>query len=129
MSGLPQIDSWREPDEAFQFEWARQVLSDALERTRLACHQEDQAAHWEAFELKVLRAIRNGAQPSNEQVATETGIDVAKVSQRVQTVKRKLQASVRQVLYESVRNQDELDAEYLLVLERLCAVRVPRDAE
>lgn len=40
-----------------------------------------------------------------------------------------LQACVKQSLYESVRNQDELDAEYVLVFERLGTVRATRDAQ
>ncbi len=125
VSSLPQIAIGRDPDETFHIEWARQILSEALKRTRLECLQENQVAHWEAFELKVLVPIRNKTQPTNAYVATETGLNPDTVSQRVQTVKRKLQACIKAVLNESVSNANELEEEYLLVLERLVTVGPP----
>lgn len=121
LSTLPHVEPGRDPHDAFQLEWARQILSDALERTHLSCIQEDQAIHWQAFELKVLGPIRSGTQPSNAQIAAETGIDQGDVSQRVQTVKRKLQAAIKDVLNESVSDAGQLEDEYRLVLERLGA--------
>lgn len=112
LTSIPNDDHSRDPDVAFQREWSRRVMNEALVRTRLECYNADQETHWLAFELRVLAQLRGGAALSNEEVASQIGIEPEVVSPRVQTVKRKLKAMTRQIVLETISDPEMLDNEH-----------------
>ena len=108
-----------DPEDAFHLEWSRQIMNEALEKVRQVCLAADQGAHWRAFELKVLGPIRGGAEMTNEQIAAETGLEAEAISQRVQTVKRKMQGILREILLASVGDERDIEVEFEKVLQSL----------
>lgn len=111
-----------DPADAYDRQWAKAVLTIALERVRSDCGRERLEAHWIAFERRVLvPGAQGGAPPSLESLAEEMGLGSAdRVASMIFTVKRKLRSAIRQAVAETVSTPHDLDAEVAAVRRALC---------
>ncbi len=111
-----------EPADAYDRQWAKAVLTVALERVRRECGAEGLAAHWHAFERRVLAPeMRGGDAPSLDALAQEVGAGGADaVAGMIFTVKRRLRTAIRQAVAETITTTCDLDAELAALRGALC---------
>lgn len=107
------IDDAATPDQAFDLEWARQVLGDAAGRMRRQCARSGRADVWAVFEARVLLPTLTGAEPvPNEKLARDLGFgSAADVSNRLVTAKRMFARLLREVVGEYASGGEEVEEE------------------
>lgn len=98
----------------FERRWMLSALDEALDRARVHYTGLGKCAHWEAFEQRVLAPARSGvSSPSNESLARDLGFATpADVSAAIQVVKKRVIALLREVIAESLSEEEELDREF-----------------
>ena len=111
-------DPGLDPDTAFNRQWASSILQMAIERVREDCQKRSMQNHWTAFELRVLRpAIGLTKPPAIEQIKDIVSAkDTQQVSHMIQSVKRKMESAVREIVASTLENQSELEQETSSVL-------------
>lgn len=122
-ANFPQLDqaalenaepeSHADPSIAYDRQWARTVMTIALERVRADCVRQGLDAHWNAFEHRVLTPeMRGDSRPPLEDVARQLALESADVAAgMIFTVKRKLRTAVQSVVSETVSTPSELESE------------------
>src|SRR6201999_3451227 len=55
--------TWDQPDEHFDVAWARQLLAEAIRRTKEECTASGRADVWGVFETRVLDPMLHDAEP------------------------------------------------------------------
>ncbi len=98
---------------AFDRQWAAAVLALTIERVEAACAQEGLRDHWKAFSIAVLGPVRGRVRPvSMDDLAQRVGADSpARVSNMVQTIKRRFRRTLRQVIAETVESPEDVERE------------------
>ncbi|MCB9845352.1 MAG: hypothetical protein H6811_05140 [Phycisphaeraceae bacterium] len=88
------------PDAAFERRWALAHVDEAIRRCREHFEGKGMADHWRLFELRVLSPALGATQPPPlAEAAVQTGCrDAADGAQRIQTVKRRLEAFLGELL-------------------------------
>ena len=88
---------------AFEQEWARTVVNEALRRLEGALREEGKARHWLVLQSCLVQHARGMAKPSMKQVASELGFETpARASATLQYARKRLMLKLRQVVAESV---------------------------
>lgn len=97
------------PEEVLDRRWAGLVLEEALKRCEGHYRATGKERTWRAFEERVLIPSRQGSvAPSPAEVALRHGFASAQdASAAVQTVKRALDARIREVIGETAEDVDE----------------------
>ncbi len=110
---LAEPRSTDDPTSAFDRQWATTVLNTALGNVEQDCRDDGMHSQWEAFEARVLRPVRDNCQQTPiEDVVDSLGVkDQQKVYSMVQTVKRKIQRELREVVAETVQEPEEVELE------------------
>jgi RNA polymerase sigma-70 factor (ECF subfamily) len=100
------VDGAPSPEALFDVEWGRQVLSDAVERTRRQCLQSKRSDVWAVFEARVLGPALGGSAPMpNDRLAQRLRLRAtAEVSNLLVTAKRMFGRNLRAVVAEYVRD-------------------------
>lgn len=103
-------------DAEFDRQWAAAVLHQAIEHVRDECESEGMSTHWEAFEaVVVLPTTRRVTPPALADVVarlhTSGPLDATRVSNMVQTVKRKFRRVLREIVAQTVENSNEVENE------------------
>jgi hypothetical protein len=101
---LVEPDPADDPGTAFERQWSASLLSAAIELVERDCRGDGAALQWRAFEARVLRPIRNGGKPASvEAVMDEVGArSRQELYSMLQTVKRRLQRTLRQLVAETL---------------------------
>jgi DNA-directed RNA polymerase specialized sigma24 family protein len=115
----PQALSAAEPGEgedparAFDRQWAAAVLSSALERVEAACRADGMERQWTAFEARMLRPVLHGCAPTpiEELVDGLAARDRQEIYSMLQTIKRKINSEVRELIAETVEAPEDVRAE------------------
>lgn len=107
------------PDEVYLDRWNARLLEDALERARDRLIARNLERHWHAFDLDTLWPARTGnRRPAQERIAAELDYpNRAAVADAIRTVKKKVRIAFREVVRETVCDEDDVESEY----EDLCA--------
>jgi DNA-directed RNA polymerase specialized sigma24 family protein len=131
-----RIDNWRERPQAsnlkegqeeeipagpvhspdvFDVAWARQVLNEALRRTRENCRRQRQSAIWAIFERRVLQpALFDATAPSYDQLVAELGFATEQqAANALVTAKRQFRHALEDVVSEYVKNKADVQAEII----------------
>lgn len=89
-------------------EWLRQLLTTVLRQVRARCLDEGKANDWELFYRRCLEPIVGSAPvPDYATLAASLGFRSAKeAANRIETMKRRCEASVRAVLAQELRTDD-----------------------
>ncbi|MEM7230161.1 MAG: hypothetical protein AAF432_15245 [Planctomycetota bacterium] len=102
------------PERVFDQHWATRVLQDALGRCEAHYRTSGKSGHWDAYVGQVLHpSLHNTEAKPLEEVAAALGFSNANaVASALHVVKKRLMALLREVISESMTNDDEIDAEF-----------------
>jgi len=97
------------PEDAFDYEWAAEVLGRVLDELKRQCLASGLATHWEVFNARVLEPILGDVEaPSMTDVCSDLNISSAsKASNMIVTVKRHF----KQLLRDTMQKYAESDAD------------------
>jgi RNA polymerase sigma factor (sigma-70 family) len=114
-----------DPARAFDREWARTVLDQAIRRLEASCVKDNMTAQWSVFEQRVLRPASHGAAPAPiEDLMAELHVGSAQeVYSMLQTMKRRFHRALVAVVAQTVRNPDEAEQELADLLRVLAMPR------
>ena len=104
-------------DQAFERRWALALLEEAMRRCEAHFRESGRPNHWLIFDERVLRpAVSRNDSPPLAVSASAFGFDSpAMAAAAVQTVKRRLDALLREVVAETVRGPSSVDDELAAV--------------
>jgi RNA polymerase sigma-70 factor (ECF subfamily) len=110
---LPGIIDELSPEDSFTYAWVSSLLDRVLEEVKTACVQEGKAAHWAAFQDRVLQpAVEGTAAPSMREICQRHGIaNPIKASNMIVTVKRRMQSILAEHLRQSVGTDEDAQEE------------------
>lgn len=102
-----------DPARAFDRQWATAVLNNALHRVEAACREGGMDRHWFAFDSRVLRPAQHDCEPMPmDELRKHLGVtEPQEIYSMIQTVKRKLDRTLREVVAETVTDQRQVQAE------------------
>lgn len=102
-----------EPLEAYDRQWAKTILTIALEQVRDDCHRSGLGTHWSVFERRALLPhVHTVPPPSLERIASELQLQSADVvSGMMFTVKRKLRIAIHSLIAETVSSPTDIEDE------------------
>lgn len=101
------------PESAFEREWRRTVVRNALEAVQLECKQKGMSEHFDLFNRRIVAPILDGAsRPSVEELARSSNTTARAISNRIVTMKRMfdraLEAEVARIPCSALYAQEEL---------------------
>ncbi|MBC8874645.1 MAG: sigma-70 family RNA polymerase sigma factor [Planctomycetes bacterium] len=101
------------PSDAFDVEWARGVLAEAVGRMRDHCESSDRMEVWGIFELRILAPIVQGTEPADyRELVKRFGLrSPSQASNVLMTAKRMYERVLRSVVAEYARDEREIDEE------------------
>ena len=108
---IPQTQM--EPDEAFYYTWASDLIDLVLAELKKEYCSTEKKGHWEVFLLKVVAPIMNNEEaPSYADICSQYGIEnESKASNMVITAKRRFRAILKRHLRDLVQSDDEVEDE------------------
>lgn len=109
-----------DPGTAFDRRWALSMFEEAMRRCETHFENAGRAQHWRLFEARV---VRESPVPLSEAASTFGFESAALAAAAVQTVKRRLDAILRDVVAETARDQREATSEFEQVVSMLSARR------
>jgi RNA polymerase sigma-70 factor (ECF subfamily) len=122
------VVSSNDPDaDPFTVAWARQVLREAIARTRAQCESDGRADVWDVFESRVLNPLLHGASaPDYDQIVRRHGYSApTQMWNAVRTGKAVFARQLRAVIAEYADSPEQIESE-LDDLHRICA-NLPQD--
>ena len=110
---IPQSISGSVPELTFNYAWVSALLEQVLEEVERECREDGKDIHWNVFCDRVLYPIMDrGSPPALKEIIAKYGLqDETKASNMIVTVKRRLQAALRQYLRESVTSDEFIKGE------------------
>ncbi len=113
MDDLPHPVTTLTPEDAFTYAWVSELLEQVLADVQAGCEADGKSLHWQVFRARVLAPIMEAVKaPSRESICRRYGIrDPDAISNMLVTVKRRLQAMLKQRLRDSVMSDEEAEAE------------------
>ena len=108
---IPQTQM--EPDEAFYYTWAADLIDLVLAELKDEYCSTEKTGHWGIFWLKVVGPIMNNEEaPSYADICSKYGIEnESKASNMVITVKRRFRAILKRHLRDLVQSDNEVEDE------------------
>lgn len=109
------------PERAFDRQWAATVMQQAMESVRVECERGNMTRHWAVFEAAVLTpALQGGEAPLLREVSERLGCaDVTQASNMIQTIRRRLNRTIRSIIADSLDSTEELESELSWLKELL----------
>ncbi|HEY8749892.1 MAG TPA: hypothetical protein VIM11_18050 [Tepidisphaeraceae bacterium] len=104
-----------EPSRAFDLEWARQLIDEAVGRMQAHCEKIGRLDLWELFRCRVLEPALEGATPlPYHQLIERFGfVSPTAASNALVTAKRTFERSLRSVIAEYADDEAEVDRELI----------------
>lgn len=114
--------------DTFDVMWARQILRDAIQRTRAQCDRDGRADVWAVFECRVLLPALHGTKPPEyaEIVERHAYRAPTQMWNAVRTGKAVFARQLRSVIGEYVDSEEQIESE-LRDLHLICA-NLPQDS-
>ncbi len=115
------IASLVEPDQAFYYVWITKLLDEVLGEIKREYVGSERNAHWEAFSLRLLDPILQHQAPLGiPEICARIGVDdPAKVSNMIETVKRRFRAVLKRNLRNLASSEAEAEEEFHDILKFL----------
>jgi len=110
---IPQSIAGSVPELTFNYAWVSALLEQVLEEVERECREDGKDIHWDVFCDRVLHPIMDRDNPpALKEIITKYGLqDEAKASNMIVTVKRRLQAALKQYLRDSVTSDEFVKGE------------------
>ncbi len=107
------VDGEEGPSEAFDVEWARGVILEALRRVREQCEATGRGDLWGVFECRVVRpSLENEEPPDYRELVTRFGFQSpTQASNALTTAKRMYARALREVVAEYAEGEEEIESE------------------
>jgi len=121
LDDLPDLPSGEPPlADSFDALWARQVLARTMERIREECQPKDRQVLWDVLEARILGPILGDTplMPYDELVAKFGLRSPSEASNLLITAKRMFARVLREVVRETVSDEEEVEAE-IMELKRI----------
>ncbi|CAN5351891.1 sigma factor [soil metagenome] len=101
------------PADSFDVEWARTVVTQTMDQMRAECEKSDRADVWQIFDARVIGpTIRGEDPPDYETLVARTGAaSPLQLSNLLVTAKRMFIRTLRDVVSEYARDEEELEEE------------------
>ncbi len=118
-----ELDERDDPAGAFDRQWATTVLSEAIQRVEASCRDMGLLHQWTAFEERILQPVMHGCEPTPiEELKARCGVQQSQeIYSMLQTVKRKVDRELRNVVEETVTRPEDVDREILELRQYLSA--------
>jgi DNA-directed RNA polymerase specialized sigma24 family protein len=113
----PEAATTAAPSDAFDIEWARQVIQESLRRMQLECSTHGRRDYWELFQGRVLAPIHGDEPVAYEQLVAKFGYESpAQASNALVNAKRMFQRILRAVVgeYSGEEGEENVELEELL---------------
>ena len=112
-SALPVVAREMQPDEAFTYAWAVELLQEVLADLKDKCVRDGKKVHWELFASRVLDPIITGREaPALAQLCAQFGVTTpVKAENMIVTVKRRFQAALKNRVRQEVDSEEEMERE------------------
>ena len=110
---VEQLACEEQPAEAFHAAWAHRVISEALGRMQVQCERSGRADLWAVFECRVVGPLLGGTEPVDygELVRRFGFRSPSQAANVLITAKRMYARTLRDVLAEYARDDEEIEAE------------------
>ena len=110
---LPDVVSESSPDDSYNYGWVSALLDQILSQVQAKCREQDMEVHWNIFNDRVVRPIvEDAACPSLTEICRKYGIEnEKKASNMTITVKRCLQAALKECILNTVTSEQEIGEE------------------
>jgi hypothetical protein len=107
------LQSGQTPPDVFDVTWGQSVLAETLKRMQRHCEASDRADVWGVFECRLAAPILQGAEPVEyEQLVKRFGLkSPAHASNLLITAKRMFARTMRAIVAEYCRDEDEIESE------------------
>lgn len=101
------------PSDAFDVEWARGVLAEAIQRMRDHCETSNRMEVWGVFQLRILAPILQGTEPADYRELVERfGLrSPSQASNVLITAKRMYERVLRSVIAEYASDERDIEEE------------------
>jgi RNA polymerase sigma-70 factor (ECF subfamily) len=129
---IEPADRGERPSDAFDVQWARGIIGEAVSRMKAACQQHDRPELWRLFELRVLGpALEARPAPSYASLVRQFGFETpAQASNAMVTAKRIFARALRDVVGEYTDDREQTDAEIMDLYDVLSRSRgFPADSQ
>jgi hypothetical protein len=112
-SSVSPIAKDMEPEDAFTYVWACELLQEVLAKVEEGCTRDGKSVHWQLFHAHVLTPIVTAEEsPRLAQLCKDLGIsDATQAANMIVTVKRRFQAALRDRMRDYVRSKEDVDQE------------------
>jgi RNA polymerase sigma-70 factor (ECF subfamily) len=106
-------DAGAQPDERFDVEWARSLLSDSLARMKAECHKSGRNDLWMVFETRLVGPMLRDTEPMPyEELVKTCGFESpAQAANALVTAKRMFERVLRTAVGEYARDEQAIDEE------------------
>jgi len=109
---LPEMSERASPEEAFDREWSKTVMKEALVRLLVTYREENREVYFRVFEAYDLLT---DPKPSYKQLADRLGIKETDVTNFLAHARRRLRALAEELIGDTVATEEELRQEYAQV--------------
>lgn len=118
---LADMDGEMEPEEAFNSVWLMELLQQSIAEVQKDMDAAGMDPYWTLFERRCLEPILNAAKPrSLKEICDTLNIeDVAKASNMIVTVKRRVKKMVTHNLQKLVGSETELEDEIAALIGKI----------
>ena len=101
------------PEDAFDYEWAAEMLDRILTELKTQCHASNLAVHWEVFNARILQPILSDADaPSMTEVCGAFKVEnAAKASNMIVTVKRHFRRLLKSMMEKYSDSETDVEKE------------------
>jgi RNA polymerase sigma-70 factor (ECF subfamily) len=117
--------SWDQPDDQFDVAWARELLAEAIRRTKDEAHGSGRMDVWGVFETRVLDPmLRDTEPPGYEEMVKRFGLtSPSQASNLLVTGKRMFARNLRALVAEYAKEDADIDEEIADLTEILSKAR------
>lgn len=112
-------ESLANPEAAFDYAWATDVLNETLKKLEAECRRDGLVQHWEVFQARILRPIFEQKSPESiRAICQRLGIvNEAKVSNMIVTVKRRFKQLLERNVGKYVDSNEDVNLEIRRLLD------------
>lgn len=101
------------PETMFQYQWAADLLDQAIQMTKRICLSKDQGAHWQVFREKTLKPILEDCKaPSYRQICAELDQVSEQQAQNMEfRVRRRFGKVIHDLLKKQISDSSDVESE------------------
>jgi RNA polymerase sigma-70 factor (ECF subfamily) len=117
---FPEPAATDSAEDAFDRQWAAALIDMALRRGEAYCEQNAMATHWRLFRAVTVDPLSGTASaPAQAEVARQTGVELARAVEMIQTARKVFRRMFRTTVAETVADGASVEDELRRVLSAL----------